>query len=264
VKASSRPSTSRPRTRRPTTPTATATATVTTATITTPPQPPQPPRRRRLDALARRATILEAAAPAFTRSGYDQTRVADIAARIGVTEPVIFQHFGTKAELFAAVLDHVADGAVAHLTDLAAAHASVADWLRHLLAPEYLDHLHTAPMFGVLFEDAHRLSLEPGVSGALQRTIGRVAEALAGVLQRGQTEGSIRTDTPPLTLAWLVVSLVQARQFRRRFTPEPSRVLEGDLLDHVLEAVRPPRGHRRKTSSPGRHQESRTSAEQRS
>lgn len=196
-------------------------------------------RRRRLNAATRRATILEAAVPVFATSGYEQTRVSDIAMRVGVTEPVIFQNFGTKAELFASVLDHVSEQAVAHLDDLALEHQNVGEWLRQLLTAGHLDHLHTAPMFGVLFEDAHRLQFEPGVGAAFQRTIARVAQSLASILQRGQSHGSIRADVPALNLAWLVVSLIQARQFRRRFTPEPSSQLELDLLDHVLETFRP-------------------------
>ena len=198
----------------------------------------QPARRRRLSAAARRATILDAAIPIFATTGYEQTRMSDVAARVGVTEPVIFQNFGTKAELFAAALERVSEQATAHLTELAAAHHPVDEWLRALLSAEHLDHLHTRPMFGVLFEDAHRLRLEPGVNSAFQRSTARVADAIAGLLRRGQTEGSIRKDVPPLSLAWLVVSLIQARQFRRRFTPRQSKVLERDLLAHVLAAVR--------------------------
>ncbi len=61
---------------------------------------------------------------------------------------------------------------------------------------------------------------------------------MAGILQRGQAQGSIRNDVPSLSLAWLVVSLIQARQFRRRFTPGPSTTLEADLLVHVLDTLR--------------------------
>jgi AcrR family transcriptional regulator len=198
-----------------------------------------PPRRRRLAAAARRASILDAAIPVFATAGYEQTRMSDVAAQVGVTEPVIFQNFGTKAELFAAALDRVSEQAVAHLSALAGEHEDVTEWLRSLLATEHLDHLHTAPMFGVLFEDAHRLHFEPQVSAALQCTTARVAEAIADILRRGQAESSIRTDVSPLSLAWLVVSLIQARQFRRRFTPEPpSTALEDDLLGHILEALR--------------------------
>lgn len=202
--------------------------------------------RRRLDAAARRDTILDAAVPLFASLGYEQTRMSDIAAQIGVTEPVIFQNFGTKAELFAAALDRMSEQATAHFGHVAVEHERVDEWLRQVLAAGHLDHLHTAPMFGVMFEDAHRLQFEPRVSAALQRSTARVAEAIAGLLRRGQAQGSIRSDAPPLSLAWLVVSLIQARQFRRRFTPQPSKVLEDDFLLHVLETVQPkPTGRRR-------------------
>jgi AcrR family transcriptional regulator len=197
------------------------------------------PRRRRLTAAARRESILDAAMPVFATVGYEQTRMSDVAARVGVTEPVIFQNFGTKAELFAAALERVAEQAGAHLDGLASEYQDVNEWLRHLLATDHLDQLHTAPMFGVLFQDAHRLQFEPQVSDALQHTTARVAKAIADILRRGQTERSIRRDVPPLSLAWLVVSLIQARQFRRRFAPEqPPTGLEDDLLAHVLETFR--------------------------
>jgi AcrR family transcriptional regulator len=197
------------------------------------------PRRRRLDAAARRATILDAAIPVFATAGYEHTRMSDVAARIGVTEPVIFQNFGTKAELFAAALERASERAVAHLSDMAVEHQRVDAWLRHVLALEHLDHLHTAPMFGVLFEDAHRLQFEPRVGVALQRGTARVAEAVGRLLQRGQAQGSIRADVPPLSLAWLVVSLIQARQFRRGFTSQSSLVLESELLARTLEVFEP-------------------------
>jgi AcrR family transcriptional regulator len=158
-----------------------------------------------------------------------------------VTEPVIFQNFGTKAELFAAALDRVSRDTARYLSDLAEQRASLHDWLRHLLAADHLDHVHTTPMFGVLFADAHRIQHEAGVGEALHRSVRHAAEAIGGILQRGQTEGSIRDDASPDTLAWLVVSLIQARQFRRRHTAEPSTALEHDLLARILDGLRPQR-----------------------
>jgi AcrR family transcriptional regulator len=197
------------------------------------------PRRRRLTAASRRETILDAAIPLFASSGFEQTRMSDVAARVGVTEPVIFQNFGTKGELFAAALERVSRDAVTYLTGLAEDRASVHDWLGHLLAAEHLDRLHTAPMFGVLFADAHRLQFEASIGGALHRCVTHVAEAIADILRRGQAERSIRDDASPATLAWLVVSLIQARQFRQTHTAEPSAALEQDLLARMLDALRP-------------------------
>ena len=191
-------------------------------------------------------TILDAAIPMFASAGFDKTRMSDVAASVGVTEPVIFQNFGTKAELFGAALERVADQAAASLSDHAAEHPNVCDWLADLLSPEHLDRLHTSPMFGVLFADAHRLQVDPDVSAALERSIALVAEAMAAIVRRGQDEGSVRADVPALTLAWLVVSLIQARQFRRTYTSDRSGALERDLLARTIDTLRPqsPRGSR--------------------
>jgi len=197
------------------------------------------PRRRRLDAAARRQTILDAAVPLFATAGYEQTRMSDVAARVGVTEPVIFQNFGSKAELFAASLERASEQAVRYLSGLSDEHGNVHDWLCHVLATEHLDQLHAAPMFGVLFADAHRLHFDARVHDALHRSIVLVAEAMADILRRGQTDGSIRSDAPPLALAWLVVSLIQAREFRRTHTPAASAVLERGLLARIVETFSP-------------------------
>ncbi len=83
------------------------------------------PTRRRLRGPERRETILRAAAEVFGQAGYRAGKVSDVAARVGVTEPVIFQNFGSKAALFAAVLERAAADIQASLDDLAAGFGSV-------------------------------------------------------------------------------------------------------------------------------------------
>ncbi|KAA1421863.1 TetR/AcrR family transcriptional regulator [Nocardioides humilatus] len=47
-----------------------------------------------------RALVLRAAHDLFTSQGYQATRTRQIAERAQVAEPVIFRHFGSKAEIF--------------------------------------------------------------------------------------------------------------------------------------------------------------------
>lgn len=54
---------------------------------------------------ARPAELLEAAAACFGESGYQATRVEEIASRAGVTVGTIYRYFPNKETLFAAVLD---------------------------------------------------------------------------------------------------------------------------------------------------------------
>src|SRR5215471_16453180 len=90
-------------------------------------------RRSRLPAAERRDTILRAAAEVFAQAGYRAGKVSDIAALVGVTEPVIFQNFGSKAALFAAVVERAAAEVGASLDDLAAGFGSASGLLGHVL-----------------------------------------------------------------------------------------------------------------------------------
>lgn len=60
------------------------------------------PRRR--DAEATKDAILNAARSAFSEAGYDHVGLRDIAARAGVDVALIGRYFGSKEELFIAVL----------------------------------------------------------------------------------------------------------------------------------------------------------------
>jgi AcrR family transcriptional regulator len=60
-----------------------------------------PPRTRRLNAEARRSSILKAARRAFTETGdMNGTTIRHIAERAGISEGIIYRHFASKDQLF--------------------------------------------------------------------------------------------------------------------------------------------------------------------
>jgi AcrR family transcriptional regulator len=66
--------------------------------------------RQRLPVTERRALIVEAAGRLFGERGYDATRLDEVAAAAGVTKPVLYRHFDSKADLYLALLErHRAD-----------------------------------------------------------------------------------------------------------------------------------------------------------
>ena len=66
-------------------------------------------RRKRLRPADRRAVILGAALDVFASAGYDRASMRAVAAAAGVTTPVLYDHFASKAELFAALVESQAD-----------------------------------------------------------------------------------------------------------------------------------------------------------
>ncbi len=63
------------------------------------------------NAEATRAAILAAARERFARESYDDVGMRDIAGDVGVDAALVSRYFGSKEELFVAVLDSCEDGA---------------------------------------------------------------------------------------------------------------------------------------------------------
>src|SRR3954470_7412331 len=61
----------------------------------------------RLPAARRRRQLLDVALEVFAASGFHQTSMEDVAGAAGVTKPVLYQHFGSKRELYLELLEDV-------------------------------------------------------------------------------------------------------------------------------------------------------------
>jgi AcrR family transcriptional regulator len=59
----------------------------------------------KLPAQVRKAAIVEAAIKLFSEKGFRGTTTRELAAAVGVSEPVLYQHFATKSDLYAAIID---------------------------------------------------------------------------------------------------------------------------------------------------------------
>jgi AcrR family transcriptional regulator len=210
------------------------------------------PKRARLRGPERRETILRAAAEVFGQAGYRAGKVSDVAARVGVTEPVIFQNFGSKAALFAAVLERAAADVQASLDDQAAGFGSASGLLAHVLtglahgrpsqtpADPTAQHAgtgHPGPGYGVLFADAVTLAAEPELSETARAAVRAVAAHLASLIQRAQADGDLRPDADPEAAAWLLLSVLSARRLRAAAMPAG---LEPAVTALAEQALAPP------------------------
>jgi len=192
------------------------------------------PKRTRLSGAERRETILRAAAQVFAESGYNAAKVSEVAERIGVTEPVIFQNFGSKAALFAAVVERAAAEVGASLDDLAAGFGSASGLLGHVLtesphpgAPHptagpgaaHAGTVHAAGSYDVLFSDAVALAVDPALTEPARDAVRAVAAHLSDLIRRAQADGDMSQDTDPEAAAWLLLSVLSARRLRAAAMP---------------------------------------------
>jgi AcrR family transcriptional regulator len=207
-------------------------------------------RRSRLPAAERRETILRAAAEVFAESGYRAAKVSDVAARVGVSEPVIFQNFGSKSALFAAVIGRAAAQARDSLDELAAGPGPASGLLAHVLAgPGREETGHSSPhgtgpagggdartAYSVLFADAAALAAEPGLADPAGDAVRAVAAHLADLVRHAQSRGGVRPDADPEAAAWLLLSVLAARRMRAAAMTDG---LEAAVTSLALRALAP-------------------------
>jgi AcrR family transcriptional regulator len=177
-----------------------------------------PARRKRLTAAQRRESILAAATEVFATAGYRAAKVSDVAAKLGVSEPVIFQNFGSKAALFAAVLDRLTNDV--HTELHAGEHGRAADLLAHILSPPQT---HGARSPRALFAHAFALIAQPAPGEPAIRAARALADHLATLIRRGQAEGDLRTDVDPDAASWLLLSVLATRPLRANAMPHTRR-----------------------------------------
>ena len=83
------------------------------------PEGETPARRSRISGEERRRQIIESAATLFSQKGFRGTTTREIAQTVGVSEAMLFKHFATKEELYAAIIEvkshavHALDAVVA-------------------------------------------------------------------------------------------------------------------------------------------------------
>src|SRR5207247_1289908 len=122
-------------------------------------------RRLRRSSEEVRRLMLEAARELFAENGFAGTRTRDIAERAGVTEQLLFNHFGSKDELFAAaVLDPFDDFVAAYVERWGAGTAAAAD--PRELVREYVGDLYrlvveNRALFAALGADRFGVAAQP-------------------------------------------------------------------------------------------------------
>ncbi len=140
------------------------------------------------------AEILQAARELFSDKGYEQSSMAEIAARVGVVEGTLYKYFDSKRELLLSVLTHWYEGLFGdYAEDLKGIHGARARL--QFLIWRHLRTLRDNPDFCRLTFNEFRVDKDYHGS-QLQALNRRYTELLVQVLQDGMNSGEIRSDLP--------------------------------------------------------------------
>lgn len=151
-------------------------------------------RKHRVSASARRTQIQAVARSAFAAKGFRGTTTKEIASAAGVTEALLFQHFATKQELYASILDaKVGENPVEYTLAALQSHAERRDdraffeeYARRSLARYRTDHEFLRLMLYSALE-GHELSL-----AFRRRQVKPIQAELRRYIAARQREGAFR------------------------------------------------------------------------
>jgi AcrR family transcriptional regulator len=159
--------------------------------------------KQRLSKEARRQAVLDTACRVFSRLSYRGATTAEIAREAGISEPILYRHFGSKRDLYLACLDEAwrsfragAGRAIAEDPDRclgAIADAYMARDKRIRMVDLWIQALTVAPEDEV-------------IAAALRSQVREVQEFFAEVIRDGQARGIVVAERDAVAESWLFIA----------------------------------------------------------
>ena len=145
----------------------------------------------RLKAPQRREQLISVATKQFAKFGYDATTTAAIAEAAGVTEPILYRHFGSKQELFTAITREMSDQTLAHWRELIGDMDDPAEQLREI-ARQFPSHLKELSDAYRVIHNALTTSRDRKVLAVLREHYKQIESFFSGILAAGMKSGAFR------------------------------------------------------------------------
>ncbi len=158
--------------------------------------------RPRLSAEERRKAVLDSACRVFFKTSYRGATTAEIAREAGITEPILYRHFGSKRDLYLACLDE----AWRIFREYAehALEANPAGCLGSIM-DAYMARRSKLRLVDLWIQALTEASEDTVIAKAVRHQILEVHRFLADVIRHGQQDGVLHPDRDPSAEAWIFI-----------------------------------------------------------
>jgi AcrR family transcriptional regulator len=175
----------------------------------------------------RREQLLDVGRALFAEKGFDATSIEEIAARAGVSKPVVYEHFGGKEGLYAVVVDREMSDLLDRLTAaLASAHPRVLVERAALALLTYIEE--QTDGFRILTRD----SPVAGASGTFSSLLNDIASQVEHILSREFDSRGIAPKLAPMYAQMLVGMVALTGQWWLE-DPHPNREVVAAQRDNL-------------------------------
>ncbi len=172
--------------------------------------------RLRLPAPERRQAILDAALHVFEAGSYSGATTAEIAAAAGISEPILYRHFGSKRDLYLACLAAAWTSFRAALDAKLAEHgdaqavAAVGQASREFHASGGIKPV------TLWIQALNEAGADEVIAGFLRNQLREVHDYIAAAVRRAQAAGGVPADRDPDAEAWVFVGAALLLAFADR------------------------------------------------
>jgi TetR/AcrR family transcriptional regulator len=147
--------------------------------------------------------VLDTACRVFSRSSYRGATTAEIAREAGISEPILYRHFGSKRDLYLACVDESWASFRAICEDAIAADP---DKCLGAIADAYMAKGKKIRVIDLWIQALNEASEDKVIAAAVRRQIREVHDFFADVIRDGQRRGVIHADRDPVAEAWIFVA----------------------------------------------------------
>jgi AcrR family transcriptional regulator len=158
---------------------------------------------KRLSAEERRQAVLDTACRVFSRSSYRGATTAEIAREAGISEPILYRHFGSKRDLYLACLEE-AWGSFRAICEEAI--AADPDKCLGAIADAYMAKGRKIRVIDLWIQGLNEASDDKVIAAAVRKQIREVHDFFADVIRDGQRRGVVHADRDPDAEAWIFVA----------------------------------------------------------
>jgi len=174
----------------------------------------QAAKRTRMRGEERRESILLSAKHVFARSTYAEASTGELARESGVTEPILYKHFGSKKGLFLALLQKLCKQTLALLQERIERRAekSVLEALEHVV-DDYYAIIKTDPEGQRILFQAVAESGDSDIANSISNHNRAVYRLIHQLVERAQQEGYLDAAINLDAAAWGYMSTILATQY---------------------------------------------------
>ena len=159
--------------------------------------------RPRLTGRERRQAVLEAACRVFFASSYRGATTAEIAREAGISEPILYRHFGSKRDLYLACLDEAWRSFRAFVEE--ALEENPGGCLGRI-SDAYMAKRSKLRLVDLWIQALTEAAGDDAIASAIREQIREVHDFFADAIRRGQAEGMLHPDRDPVAEAWVFVA----------------------------------------------------------